>query len=33
MIIVDGMVWYFDGFEYVPADMTEEEYFSQFMHE
>lgn len=30
MIIIDGQVYYFDGYEYVPAGMTEEEFFSQF---
>ena len=30
MIIIDGQVYYFDGFEYVPAGMTEEEFFSEF---
>ena len=30
MIIIDGQVYYFDGFEYVPAGMTEKEFFSEF---
>lgn len=30
MIIIDGQVYYFDGFEYVPAGMTENELFSEF---
>ena len=30
MIIIDGQVYYFNGFEYVPAEMTEEEFFNQF---
>lgn len=30
MIIIDGQVYYCDGYEYVPAGMTEEEFFSQF---
>lgn len=30
MIIINGQVYYFDGYEYVPAGMTEEEFFSQF---
>ena len=29
MIIIDGQVYYFDGFEYVPAGLTEEELFSE----
>lgn len=30
MIIIKGQVYYCDGYEYVPAGMTEEEFFSQF---
>ena len=30
MIIINGQVYYYDGYEYVPAGMTEEEFFSQF---
>ena len=30
MIIIDGQIYYFDGFEYVPAGLTEEEFFSEF---
>lgn len=30
MIIINGQVYYCDGYEYVPAGMTEEEFFSQF---
>lgn len=30
MIIIDGQVYYCDGYEYVPTGMTEEEFFSQF---
>ena len=29
MIIIDGQVYYFNGFEYVPAGMTEKEFFSE----
>ena len=29
MIIIDGQVYYFNGYEYVPAGMTEEEFFSE----
>lgn len=29
MIIIDGQVYYFDGYKYVPAGMTEEELFSE----
>lgn len=30
MIIINGQVYYYNGFEFVPAGMTEAEYFSQF---
>ena len=30
MIIIDGQVYYFNGYEYVPAGLTEEEFFSEF---
>lgn len=30
MIIIDGQVYYYDGYEFVPAGMTEEEFFNQF---
>lgn len=30
MIIIKGQVYYFNGYEYVPAGMTEEEFFNQF---
>lgn len=30
MIIIDGQVYYFNGYEYIPAGMTEEELFSEF---
>lgn len=33
MIIIDGQVYYFNGFEYVPAGMTEEEFFSECSHQ
>lgn len=29
MIIIDGQVYYFNGFEYIPAGLTEEELFSE----
>ena len=29
MIIIGGQVYYFNGYEYVPAGMTEEELFSE----
>ena len=33
MIIIDEQVYYFNGYEYVPAGMTEEELFSEFPHQ
>nr|DAD98570.1 MAG TPA: hypothetical protein [Siphoviridae sp. ctTnV63] len=30
MIIINGQAYYYNGFEHVPAGMTEAEYFSQF---
>ena len=30
MIIINEQVYYFDGYEYVPAGMTEKEFFNQF---
>lgn len=33
MIIIDGQVYYFNGFEYVPAGLTEEEFFSGFTNQ
>lgn len=33
MIIIDGQVYYSNGYEYVPAGMTEEELFSQFSYQ
>ena len=30
MIIINGQVYYFNGYEYVPAGMSEEELFSEF---
>lgn len=33
MIIINGQVYYYDGFEYVPAGMTEAEYFNQFTNQ
>lgn len=33
MIIIDGQIYYYDGFEFVSAGMTEAEYFSQFTHQ
>jgi len=29
MIIVNGELYYFNGYEYVNAEMTEEEFFNQ----
>lgn len=33
MMIYNGEVYYFDGYEYVPAGLTEKEFFSQFTQE